>query len=159
MNLVLRALTLFLLFAGAVQAKTATLKIPAQNLPDALHSLSNQTGIQLLFNAEDMRNLQSRAVEGPINPETALDRLLADTPYTYEASSANTYVIKTAAVDQPQMMPGVKVTGFMDHDAPGNPSYTRTNASTATKSNLPIMKTPVSIQVVPRAVIEDQQAI
>ena len=159
MNRVLWALTLFLLFAGAVQAQTATLKIPAQNLPDALHSLSSQTGIQLLFETEKMKNLQSRAVEGPINPETALDRLLADTPYTYEASSANTYVIKTAAADQPQMMPEVKVTGFMDPDAPGNPSYTRTNASTATKSNLPIMKTPVSVQVVPRAVIEDQQAI
>lgn len=97
MNRVLWALTLFLLFAGAVQAQTATLKILAQNLPDALHSLSSQTGIQLLFNAEDMRSLHSRAVEGPINPETALDRLLADTPYTYEASSANTYVIKTAS--------------------------------------------------------------
>ncbi|HNP52819.1 MAG TPA: TonB-dependent siderophore receptor, partial [Nitrosomonas nitrosa] len=29
----------------------------------------------------------------------------------------------------------------------------------ATKSNLPLMKTPVSVQVIPRAVMEDQQAI
>lgn len=47
----------------------------------------------------------------------------------------------------------------MDPDSPGNPGYTRTQSSTATKSNLPLMKTPISVQVIPRAVLEDQQAI
>ncbi len=44
-------------------------------------------------------------------------------------------------------------------DDPYNPDYNRTNATTATKTDTPIMETPISIQVVPRAVIEDQQAI
>lgn len=35
--------------------------------------------------------------------------------------------------------------------------YNVTNASTATKTDTPIMETPVSIQVVPRAVMDDQK--
>ncbi len=38
-------------------------------------------------------------------------------------------------------------------------SYSVPNASTATKTDTPIMETPVSIQVVPQQVIQDQQAI
>ncbi len=38
-------------------------------------------------------------------------------------------------------------------------SYNVQDATTATKTDTPIMETPISIQVVPRAVIEDQQAI
>ncbi|MBX3629713.1 MAG: Plug domain-containing protein [Nitrosomonas sp.] len=56
-------------------------------------------------------------------------------------------------------LPEMKITGFTDPDAPGNPSYTRTNASSATRANLPIMQTPMSVQVIPRAVFEDQQAV
>lgn len=38
-------------------------------------------------------------------------------------------------------------------------SYRVTRATTATKTDTPIMETPVSIQVVPRAVMDDQQVI
>lgn len=38
-------------------------------------------------------------------------------------------------------------------------TYTVPTASTATKTDTPIMETPVSIQVVPKQVLEDQQAI
>ncbi|WP_197685425.1 TonB-dependent siderophore receptor [Nitrospira japonica] len=48
---------------------------------------------------------------------------------------------------------------FRDQDAPDDPSYTRENASTANRSNVPIMQTPIAVQVVPRAVLRDQQAI
>ena len=53
----------------------------------------------------------------------------------------------------------VKSTPFRDVDAPGDPAYTRSNASSANRINVPIMQTPVSVQVVPRAVIRDQQAV
>lgn len=158
MNTVLRALALYFMFAGLVQAQSIELNIPAQNLPDALHSLSNQTGIQLLFNAAQMHDIRSQAVAGPIKPEAALSRLLEGTPYSYEISGTNTYVIKTDTIDK-LVLPEVKITGLMDSDAPGNPSYTRSNASTATKSSMAIMQTPISTQVVPRAVIKDQQAV
>ncbi|HRN82827.1 TonB-dependent siderophore receptor [Nitrosomonas europaea] len=148
-----------IMFSGFAQAQSnKVLSIPAQNLPDALHSLSSQTGIQILFTAEQLKGFQSPAINGSMNTEQALIRLLQGTSYTWLASGQNTYVIKSAA-EVATVMPEVRVTGAMDPDTPGNPSYTRTNASTAIKSNLPLIKTPVSVQVVPRAVMEDQQAV
>lgn len=158
MNTLLRALALYFMLAGLVQAQLKELNIPVQNLPDALHSLSSQTGIQVLFNAAQMHDIRSQAVAGSMKPEAALSRLLEGTPYSYEISGANTYVIKTDTIDK-LVLPEVKITGLMDSDAPGNPSYTRSNASTATKSSMPIMQTPISTQVIPRAVIKDQQAV
>ncbi|SEM90050.1 TonB-dependent siderophore receptor [Nitrosomonas marina] len=159
MNNVSRALVFYFLLAGPVLAQSTTLNIPAQTLQDALYSLSSQTGIQLLFDAENMKNLQSRSVKGSMNPETALDRLLADTPYTYEASSANTYVIKAAPTEKPHLMPEVKVTGMIAPDSPYSKRYNVPSATTATKTNTPIMETPMGIQVVPKSVLNDQQAI
>ncbi|MCE7917364.1 MAG: TonB-dependent receptor, partial [Nitrosomonas sp. PRO5] len=135
-----------IMFSGFAQAQSnKVLSIPAQNLPDALHSLSSQTGIQILFTAEQLKGFQSPAINGSMNTEQALIRLLQGTSYTWLASGQNTYVIKSAA-EVATVMPEVRVTGAMNPDTPGNPSYTRTNASTATKSNLPIMKTPMSVQ-------------
>ena len=53
----------------------------------------------------------------------------------------------------------VKNNAFRDTDVPDDPSYTRSNASSANRINVPVMQTPMSIQVVPRAVIRDQQAV
>ena len=40
-----------------------------------------------------------------------------------------------------------------------NQDYTISNSSTATKTDTPIMDTPLSIEVVPKAIMQDQQAI
>lgn len=80
------------------------------------------------------------------------------TPYSYEISGANTYVIKTDTIDK-LVLPEVKITGLIILMHRVGPSYTRSNALTATKSSMPIMQTPISTQVIPRAVIKDQQAV
>jgi iron complex outermembrane receptor protein len=49
------------------------------------------------------------------------------------------------------------VLGNVGND-PYNQSYNVTNSSTATKTDTPIMETPMSIEIVPQAVIQDQQA-
>lgn len=88
----------------------------------------------------------------------ALDQILDKNQLSYELVDNSMIVIKQKAPD-PTQFPEVKVTGYVDEDAPGNSSYTRTQSSTAAKTNLPIMKTPISVQVLPRAVLEDQQAV
>lgn len=158
MQKILWVFVLLIQFSGVTHAQNKTLNIPAQDLPDALHALSSQTGIQILFTAEQLKGIQSSAINGPISPEQALSHLLQGISYTWTVSGQDTYVIKSTSKIA-TTMPEVKVTGSMESDTPGNPSYTRTHASTATKSNTPLIKTPMSVQVVPRAVIEDQQAI
>lgn len=44
-----------------------------------------------------------------------------------------------------------------DPNDPYNKDYTVTNSSTATKTDTPIMDTPTSLQIVPRAVMDDQK--
>ena len=51
----------------------------------------------------------------------------------------------------------VKGTWIEDTNDPYNKSYAVTNSSTATKTDTPIMQTPVSIQVVSKAVMNDQK--
>jgi len=46
-----------------------------------------------------------------------------------------------------------------DVNAPDNKDYKITNAVTATKTDTPIMQTPMSVKVVSRQVMKDQQAI
>jgi iron complex outermembrane receptor protein len=58
-------------------------------------------------------------------------------------------------------MPTVKVTSraIYDPNDPYNTDYYRPNAASATKTDTPIMETPLAIQVIPKAVMHDQQAI
>lgn len=160
MNIVLRAFVLFFLLAGPTQAQNPTLNIPVQNLPDALHSLSSQSGIQLLFNSEQMRGIRSQSVDGAMNPEAALNRLLQGTPFTFEASGTNTYVVKTAEdSEETTKLPEITVTSNLDSNSPYSTQYKVPTASTATKTETPVMETPMAIQVVPKSVLNDQQAI
>ncbi|MBM3553699.1 MAG: hypothetical protein FJX45_18625 [Alphaproteobacteria bacterium] len=49
---------------------------------------------------------------------------------------------------------------IVERGGPNDPTaYHVANTTSATKTNTPIMETPVSVQVVPRQVLEDQQAI
>jgi iron complex outermembrane recepter protein len=50
-------------------------------------------------------------------------------------------------------------TGHLFFPAEDNSTYHPENTSTAMRTNTPIMQTPVSVQVVPRAVINDRQSV
>lgn len=59
------------------QAQTRDLDIPAGDLKTALDQYAAQTGVQLLYSADDVRNKQSPGVRGAQTPEQALAALLA----------------------------------------------------------------------------------
>ncbi|HTO42182.1 MAG TPA: STN domain-containing protein, partial [Rhizomicrobium sp.] len=67
------------LFAGAAYA--TSVDIPGGDLKSALHAYSVQTGVQVLFLGETMRNTQTRGVKGAISAEDALARVLAGTGF------------------------------------------------------------------------------
>ncbi|GJL76486.1 MAG: ferrichrome-iron receptor [Nitrosomonas sp.] len=138
--------------------------IAAQPLGQSITKLATQTNVLIGVDASLVAGKQSSALSGRYTPAQAILQLLNGSglravetaPGQYTVESANR---QTNSSNETVKLPEVKVTGYIDEDAPGNPSYSRVNASTATKSNLPLMKTPVSVQVIPRAVMEDQQAI
>ena len=153
------SLLFFLLSVNTASAEqTYAFDLPTQPLTTTLINLADISGTKLMYADSAVKNLQSTSLKGTYTVAQALDQILDKNRLSYELVDNSMIVIKQKAPD-PTQLPEVKVTGYVDENAPGNPSYTRTQSSTASKSNLPIMKTPASVQVIPRAAIEDQQAI
>lgn len=55
-------------------------------------------------------------------------------------------------------LPEITVPGAMVQNSPNDPRYIRTNATTATRTNTPVMETPFSVQIVPGQVLRDRQS-
>lgn len=88
------AVLLASMFVGNAWAEDKTISISAQDMPGALHSLAGQTGIQLLFTADDLKNIQAKEISGSMSEEEALKRLLEGTNYTYRTTGNGTYVLQ-----------------------------------------------------------------
>ncbi|SEM90213.1 iron complex outermembrane recepter protein [Nitrosomonas marina] len=139
--------------------------IDTQPLDQAITQLAEQAGILIGTDASLVANKQAPQINGRYTAEQAIMQLLKGSGLSAIESAPGQYTLiatsDTSSNSDPVKLPEARVTGFMDPDpdASGNPSYTRTNASTATRVDLPLMITPASVQVVPQAVLEDQQAI
>ncbi|GJL56699.1 MAG: hypothetical protein NPIRA02_38310 [Nitrospirales bacterium] len=153
--------------------------IPAQALSSALQAFGKQSGLPVLYSSEFSRDRKTRPLTGTYPADQALEQLLKGTGLTYETTPSGTVTIKQgllppkpmnmAADDSPadtrtqrstaddapvETLPEVLVPGFRLSRS----SYSAPNATTATKTDTPIMQTPLSIQVVPKSVLADQQA-
>jgi iron complex outermembrane recepter protein len=142
---------------------TQQYKIPAQSLNNALMKFAADSNLELIFSTDTVRSLNAKSLDGTMTPEQALGQLLQGSGYTYRFIDKHTVTLDKAPqskADTPTLK-AMTVTGtaVKDVNDPYNTDYNRTNASTATKTDTPIMETPIAIQVVPRAVIQDQQSI
>ncbi len=168
------------LCGAALADATRHYRITAQSLEDALMQFATDTNLRLLFTADQVRGMSVKGIDGSMTQAQALARLLQGSGMEYRFVDANTVTVevpdanftKTANVDEkPETqsggdttLPKVTVEADTAYDPewstdPYNPDYNRPNASTATKTDTPIMETPVNIQVVTRKVLDDQQAI
>jgi iron complex outermembrane receptor protein len=146
-----------------------TFDIPPQALGLALNAYADTANVPMSYPGELAAGLTSPGVSGRYTPAQALQKLLAGTNITARTTQNGTITLEQPAKTRPDLpphsaatpLPPITVTATSSYqtDDPFNPDYNRTSASTATKTDTPIMETPVSIQVVPRAVMDDQQAI
>jgi len=146
---------------ASAEDRSYFLNIPAQGLGSALDALSRQTGLQPFYADGALAGKRGAALKGRYSKREAVERLLSGSGLTYTFTGDNTVAIKAQTQGAAETLVPVTVTGTSEYDStdPYNPDYSLPNASTATKTDTPIMETPVSIQVVPRAVLDDQQAI
>ncbi|MCX7092760.1 MAG: TonB-dependent receptor plug domain-containing protein [Methylobacter sp.] len=141
--------------------------IPAGTLNEALTEFADQTNIKLVFNADLARDLKSPALQEKLSIDQGLNRLLKNSGLVYRIIDNNTAIIEPKPAPEqhnkadPATLKPMTVKGNRDFEPndPYNSDYNRSNAATATKTDTPIMETPISIQVVPRAVMQDQQSI
>lgn len=130
--------------------------IPAQALGSALQTLAAQSGAPMLYAEQTAAGKRSPRLVGDYTTAEAADKLLAGSSLVHSVAANGTVTVKPqdAITLKPMTVVGNAVKNPND---PYNKSYTVTNSSTATKTDTPIFDTPVSVQVVPRAVMDDQK--
>jgi len=153
----------FTLCSSAVlaEAQTYNVDIPAQPLSSALEALAQQTGIKPFYSDSLVAGKIARAVSGRLTAEQALSRLLSGSGSSHRFNGDKAVAITADAETDAKTLPPVTVSGQAEYDStdPYNSDYSLPNASTATKTDTPIMETPMSIQIVPKQVLKDQQVI
>ncbi|TCK08966.1 TonB-dependent siderophore receptor [Marinobacterium mangrovicola] len=143
--------------AMQVQAAEATFNIPAQNLSQALNTFGRQSGYQVLYSPNDLAGLTSSAVEGRMEVNSALSRLLQGTSMNYSIEGSSITV--SSGNGDSASLSTIKVEGDSDFArgvTENTGSYTTGATSTATKMNLSIRETPQSVSVITQQKIEDQ---
>ncbi|WP_254786772.1 TonB-dependent receptor [Methylomonas sp. LWB] len=147
--------------------ETRHYQIPSQSLNNALTKFASEAKLILLFNSEQIRGINTRGLDGDLTPEQALRQLLQDTGYRFRFVDAHTVTLEKAEHTNPpaptdsSTLPAVKVVGKAEYDAtdPYNPNYVLPNATAGTKTDTPIMETPLNVQVISKQVLKDQQVI
>jgi iron complex outermembrane receptor protein len=134
-------------------------RIRSGSMAAALNDLADANGLHVLFDADLALGLRTKGLKGRHSLRAALDRLLAGTNLTYRLSDNRRTVLITLAQAattarsdaSPVALPTIDVNATQQ-------GYAVPYSSSGTKTNTPIFQTPVSIQVVPAEVIEDQKA-
>jgi outer membrane receptor protein involved in Fe transport len=90
---------------GAAFAQTRNINIPAEDLKSALDAYISQSGVELVYKANDVNGLRSQAVHGSFTPEEALARLLQGTDVTAQRGPTGAFVVvrqaRSGAADAP----------------------------------------------------------
>jgi iron complex outermembrane recepter protein len=162
-----------LLLAGSFSLQAAAdvvpqaFNIPAQPLDNALTELADRAGLRLLYQAELVGKLRSQPVSGQYLPEQALKIMLGESGLSFRKTADNAITVErpvsSPTAKQPEhasattLKPMTVTANAIKGDDPT--SYKVTNATTATKTDTPIMETPFSVQVVPKQVLQDQQVV
>ena len=156
--------------------------IPAQSLSSALLQFSDNTNLELLFDAALTRDMRTQGVSGNHTSEEALGLLLKDTGLNYRWTSSGSVALErrsTAPLLLTPMEPN-RQSHLSEQDQNGNPAaakpvkvpeivvkeirerddaqtYVAEESTTATRTDTPIRDVPQSIQVITRKVIEEQR--
>jgi len=142
------------------------LTIPPQPLATALDALSKQSGLHLFYSDALVQGKRSPGLNGQYTSRQAVEKLLAGSGLGHTFTADNAVAIKPApnresGTSAPTTLPKVTVTSKAEYDNtdPYNEDYVIPNATTGTKTDTPIMETPLNVQVISKQVLKDQQVI
>ena len=145
--------------------KEQSFDITAQDLGPALQKLAAQSGVSVFYTSDSVAGLRAQALKGQYSINAALTKLLSGSGLAYSLSADGSISVKPASdklnTADPTTLKPMKVVGKATYDAtnPYNPDYVLPNATSGTKTDTPIMETPLNVQVVSKQVLQDQQVI
>ena len=151
--------------AVAQEQEVRSYAIAAQPLSSALLDFAEQSGLEILFDARLSADQTVGALVGDYSAEQALALLLAGTGLGYSrADSGAITLFPTAAPGEVQertlQLDTLRVEGSTFYGTSFDPveGFRSANASTATRSDAPLLDTPASVSVVTRDVLEAADA-
>lgn len=167
---VLVMLAAFLLvFSGAFLAQggsgnTIRFDIPSGPLDKVLNRFARQAGVAIAMDADRVSGQTIPGLKGEYPVETGLGLLLDNSRLMVEKSSAGYVLVQgpgrqqTAGKADVAVLPEIKIVGSSEEEDPFDRTYMAPKAFSGTKTNTPLIETPASIQIIPRAVMDDQQS-
>jgi hemoglobin/transferrin/lactoferrin receptor protein len=137
------ALLAALFAAPALAQQAQAIRIEAQDLSSALRKLADQTGIQLLFDADDLKGARSTGISGKLTAEEALRKLLEGSRYVFKSTGSGSFVV--------QRLPRADA-------GRGDTVLAEVVVTAATRTPNPLARVPASASVVTQEDFEETQA-
>ena len=148
--------------AAHAQAQEWQLDIPAGPLGQSIQELSHQTGLQILFNPEEINGLRAHAVKGRYPLDQSLQIMLQGTGVRYSVQDNAIYFSGArsgADAGQVNLEPSL-VSGKQSESAWGPvQGYVAKRSATGTKTDTSILETPQTINVVTQDEIKARGAL
>lgn len=155
-------------FAGVAmaqeQGRQFSFNITAKPVTQAVNDIGRITGLSVVFRENRAMPATGKPVRGAMTAQGALDTLLSGTGLTYRFSNATTVQIydpatgaangDAANADGSTVLKPIVVQG----DTKGANSFVATNATGATKGDVPLIEVPQSVTVIGRKQMEAQNA-
>jgi iron complex outermembrane receptor protein len=146
-----------------------TFNLPSQPLSATLDSVARSSHTKLIYADATVKGLRAAPVKGKYTARQALDIALGKIGLDYKVVDKTLITVAGKPVPaSPVVSPASAITlkpmtvvgeAVQDPNSPYNEAYEVTNSSTATKTDTPVMETPISIQTVTKQVMRDQQVI
>jgi len=130
--------------------------IPAGPLATVLSRFASEAGVLLSADAELTAGIDSAGLQGEYTVRAGLRELLGGTGLQARFADAETVTLVRADADDE--LDAIRVEAETESAAGPVVGYKARRSATATRTDAAIQDTPASVQVVPREVIEDQQA-
>ena len=145
------------LLAAEPTSRVAIADVQGGPLDQALSFYAERAGITLSYSPQVVRGLVSPGSTGAQSVEEGLSQLLRGTGLVAE-KSASGYVVRPQTADDSYQLQPVTIEAAPTQSAFAPvPGYFASNASTATKTDLPILQTAQSISVVTAGQIADRK--
>ena len=97
--------------AAPVQAQATTYNIPAGSLSKSLDNFAHQSGRQIVYKADDVRNAWSPGVHGSMTAEAALHVLLSGTGFAARSDSSGAVAIVRGTAPHAKVTPAAEQQG------------------------------------------------
>ncbi|WP_263142770.1 TonB-dependent receptor [Pseudomonas sp. RIT-PI-AD] len=144
-------------WGNAALAKPVKIDIPKQPLDSALREFGQQTGLQVLYSADLIRNAQSSRVSGNLESDTALQLLLDGTGYGFHIENGTVILeARTASTEGITLQPTAITSQGMGEVTENSGAYTTGAVSVGSKTPTSLRYTPQAVSVMTSQLMEDK---